>query len=60
MSLAHLKNEPWTTALPDEEWNELKQGVPSKDEAFIKQFMSGREQLIQEEHKQRSGRMILS
>jgi len=56
MALAHLKDEPWTTAIPDDEWNELKQGVPSKDEAFIKQFLSGREALIQQEKNQRSGK----
>ena len=55
MALAHLKDEPWTTAIPDDEWNELKQGVPSKDEAFIKQFISGREALIQQEKNQRRG-----
>jgi adenosine deaminase CECR1 len=55
MALAHLKNEPWTTAIPDEDWAELKQGVPSKDEAFIKQFLSGREALIQQEKNRRSG-----
>ena len=55
MALAHLKDEPWTTALPDDEWNEIKQGVPTKDEAFIKQFLSGREALIRQEKNQRSG-----
>jgi hypothetical protein len=56
MALAHLKDEPWTTALPDEDWQEVKQGVPSKDEAFIKQYLSGREALIGQEKQQRSGK----
>ena len=55
MSLAHLKDEPWTTAMPDDEWEEVKQDVPAKDEAFINQYVAGREALIEQERKQRSG-----
>lgn len=56
MALAYLKNEPWTTAMPDDEWEEVKQDVPAKDEAFIKQYIAGREALIDQEKKQRSGK----
>lgn len=57
MALAHLKTEPWTTAMPDGEWAEVKQDVPEKDEAFIKQYLAGREALIDQEKKQRSGKL---
>lgn len=38
-----------------EEWEELSQTIPSKDDAFIQKYMTGREALIAEEKKQRSG-----
>jgi hypothetical protein len=55
MALAHVKSLPWPTAMPDDEWEEVKQGVPAKDEPFINKYISGREALIEQEQKQRSG-----
>lgn len=37
-----------------EEWEEIAQTIPSKDDAFIQKYMTGREALIAEEKKQRS------
>lgn len=42
--------------MPDDEWVEVEQGVPGKDEPFIQKYLSGREALIKEEKKQRSGK----
>jgi adenosine deaminase CECR1 len=38
-----------------EEWEEIAQTIPSKDDAFIQKYMTGREALIAEEKKSRSG-----
>lgn len=47
MALSNMSNE---------EWEEIAQTVPSKDEPFIQKYMTGREALIAEEKKQRSGK----
>ncbi|EHK98314.1 putative Adenosine deaminase CECR1-A [Glarea lozoyensis 74030] len=44
----------WPSAIPDDEWEEVAAGIPSKSEPFIAKFVSGREALIREEKKQRS------
>lgn len=46
MALSHMSKE---------EWEELAQTIPNKDDAFIQKYMAGREALIAEEKKQRSG-----
>ena len=38
----------------DEDW-EKAEGVPSLSEPFIQKYMSGRDALVQQEKKQRSG-----
>jgi adenosine deaminase CECR1 len=58
MALSHIKNLPWTTQMADNEWAEVEQGVPAKDEPFINKYLSGREALIDQEKKQRSGKQI--
>ncbi|KAI3396565.1 hypothetical protein diail_12014 [Diaporthe ilicicola] len=45
MALSNMSNE---------EWEEIAQTIPSKDDAFIQKYMTGREALIAEEKKQRS------
>ena len=45
--------------MPEEDWAEVVQGVPAKDETFIKQYLGGREALIAQEKKQRSGKPTL-
>jgi adenosine deaminase CECR1 len=52
---ARIKNMAWPSAIPDDEWEEVAAGIPSKSEPFIAKFVSGREALIREEKKQRSG-----
>lgn len=46
MALSHMTKE---------EWEEIAQTIPSKDDAFIQKYMTGREALIAEEKKSRSG-----
>lgn len=46
MTLSHMSKE---------EWEELSQTIPSKGDSFIQKYMTGREALIAEEKKQRSG-----
>ena len=42
-------------SMPDDEWEEVVATVPSVDEPFIQKYLGGREALINEEKKQRSG-----
>lgn len=42
-------------AMSNEEWEEIAQTVPAKDDPFIQKYISGREALIAEEKKQRYG-----
>jgi hypothetical protein len=42
--------------MPDDEWAEVLQGVPAKNEPFINKYLAGREALIVQEKKQRSGK----
>jgi adenosine deaminase CECR1 len=41
--------------LPDDEWQDLSADIPAKEEPFIQKYISGREALIAQEKKQRSG-----
>jgi adenosine deaminase CECR1 len=41
--------------MPDDEWEEVVQTVPSVEEPFIQKYLSGRDALIAQEKKQRSG-----
>lgn len=41
--------------LLDEEWEGLSQDLPSQDEPFLQKYLHGRDALIAEEKKQRSG-----
>lgn len=45
--------------MPEDEWEEVAQTVPSVDEPFIQKYLSGREALIAQEKKQRSGNTSL-
>lgn len=42
-------------AMSNEEWDEIAQTIPAKDDPFIQKYMTGREALIAEEKKQRYG-----
>ncbi|PQE19149.1 adenosine deaminase family protein [Rutstroemia sp. NJR-2017a BBW] len=55
MSKNRMKNLPWPSQLPDEEWAELAEGLPAKDEPFINKYLDGREALLDQEKKLRSG-----
>ncbi|PQE23595.1 adenosine deaminase family protein [Rutstroemia sp. NJR-2017a BVV2] len=54
MSKNRMKNLPWPSQLPDEEWAELSEGLPAKDEPFINKYLDGREALLDQEKKLRS------
>jgi adenosine deaminase CECR1 len=41
--------------LSTEEWEEISQTIPSVDEPFIQKYVEGRDALISQENKQRSG-----
>ncbi|KAH6683025.1 adenosine deaminase family protein-like protein [Halenospora varia] len=51
---ARIKNMNWPSEMPDDEWQEVKDGIPSKEEPFISKYVSGRQALVAEEKKQRS------
>jgi adenosine deaminase CECR1 len=55
MSKNRMKDLPWPSELPDEEWAELAEGLPAKDEPFINKYLDGREALLEQEKKLRSG-----
>ncbi|EMR65703.1 putative adenosine deaminase family protein [Eutypa lata UCREL1] len=39
----------------DEEWAEISQEIPKEDDVFLQKYLEGRENLIAQENKQRSG-----
>jgi hypothetical protein len=41
--------------MPEEDWEEVSQGIPSKEDSFIQKYIAGQQQLIEQEKKQRSG-----
>lgn len=43
------------TEVTDEQWAELSQDLPARDDPFILKYLEGREALIAEEKKRRSG-----
>lgn len=45
--------------MAEDEWAEIAQDIPAKDEPFIKQYLFGQEALIAQEKKQRSGKYCL-
>lgn len=47
----------WPSQMADDEWKEVSEGLPSKEEPFIEQYVAGREALIAQEKKQRSGQL---
>lgn len=44
------------TRLQDEEWEDISKDLPDKDEPFLQKYLRGRDALIAEEKKQRSGK----
>jgi adenosine deaminase CECR1 len=58
--MSRVRDLAWPSGMPDDEWAEVVQGVPAKDEPFIKKYLDGREALIAQEKKQRSGKQHLS
>ena len=52
---ARVTEMNWPSQMPDDEWAEVAQGIPTKDEPFINKYLSGREALIAQERQQRSG-----
>jgi hypothetical protein len=42
-------------ALTNEDWEEVQLQIPKRDDPVIQKYMTGREALISEEKKQRSG-----
>jgi hypothetical protein len=55
-AMSRVRDLAWPSEMPDDEWAEVVQGVPAKDEPFIKKYLDGREALIAQEKKQRSGK----
>jgi adenosine deaminase CECR1 len=53
--MSRVKDLAWPSGMPDDEWAEVVQGVPVKDEPFIKKYLDGRDALVAQEKKQRSG-----
>ena len=41
--------------MPEDEWAEVEEQIPSMEEPFLVKYIQGREMLIEEEKKQRSG-----
>ena len=39
----------------EEEWEEIAQEMPNEDDGFLQKYIEGRENLIEQENKQRSG-----
>ena len=44
----------------EEEWEEISQEMPKEDDGFLRKYIDGRENLIEQENKQRSGSGHLS
>jgi len=45
-------------AFTEEEWEEVAQEIPSRDEPVIQKYLEGRQSLVNEEGKERSGKQI--
>jgi adenosine deaminase CECR1 len=57
--MARVKEIARNSKLPDDEWEEVAEGIPSRDEPFLQQYVGGREKLIAQEKSQRSGKYSL-
>lgn len=44
----------------EEEWEAVSQELPSSEDVFIQKYIKGREALIAEEQKKRSGKWLLA
>lgn len=53
--MAKVRDLEWPSRIPEEDWKEIVQGIPSKEEPFIKKYLDGQAALISQEKKQRSG-----
>lgn len=53
--MARVRDLEWPSRMPEEDWAEVSQGLPAKDEPFITQYENGRAALIAQEAHQRSG-----
>lgn len=43
------------SGMSSEEWDEISQTIPAKDDPFLQKYLSGRDALIAQEKKQRYG-----
>jgi adenosine deaminase CECR1 len=57
--MARVRDLEWPSRIEENVWEEISQGVPAKDEPFIRKYEMGREALIAQEKKQRSGEYSL-
>lgn len=55
--MSRVRDLVWPSRMPDDEWEEVEQDLPAKDEPFIKKYLLGRDALIDQEKKQRSGKL---
>jgi adenosine deaminase CECR1 len=53
--MSRIKEMAWPSRMPEDEWAEVAQGLPAKDEPFLNKYLSSRDVLISQEKKQRSG-----
>ena len=51
-----VRDMQWPSQMPDDEWEEVKESLPAKEEPFINKYLSGRDALIGQEKRQRSGK----
>jgi hypothetical protein len=56
--MSRVRDLAWPSRMPEDEWEEVAQDIPAKDEPFITKFLFGRDALIDEEKKQRSGKHL--
>ena len=56
--MAQIKELAWPTSMPEDEWEEVAEGVPSIEEPFIKKYLDGQASLVAQEKRQRSGESI--
>ncbi|CAD6440247.1 17307a11-68e5-4291-a9b3-7c6968a900b1 [Sclerotinia trifoliorum] len=52
--MSRVKDLPWPSRIPDDEYAEIAAGIPAKDEPVINKYIGGREALIDQEKQQRS------
>lgn len=44
----------------EEEWEEISQDLPKESDPFMQKYIQGREALIAQENKERSGKYLLT